>query len=297
MHGLEGAAQVIAALLHGACTLHTSDTVPDAAQVAGSFEIGELDVSSCDCRLCQGHRATSPLKGASPLCLAEHYEGKVRRLRLVLTKRGCLSQGEQNQFLNHTHSLHGSGLLFGHAADGLANPDWLIVSDTSHPGAWRLLHTVSKAGGSRFTVGSTVRYPPGKCDVANKARLYQFEALHKIYFYVFFHEYGRHVGGVPRSSMKGKETQHDEGEKNTSNPKPNKHQPNKNPKHKSQRPNPPHLKVFPLYFPVVNHRICMLSFIFITILINRNMAIFIVSEVRVKALLAPSLQTHVRQIP
>ena len=32
-----------------------------------------------------------------------------------------------------------------------------------------------------------------------------------------------------------------------SNPKPNKHQPNKNPKHKSQRPNPPHLKVFPLY--------------------------------------------------
>ena len=107
----------------------------------------------------------------------------MRRLRLVLTKQGCLSQGEQNQFLNHTHPLHGSGLLFGYAADGLANPDWLIVSDTSHPGAWRLLHTVSKAGGSRFTVGSTVRYPPGKSDVANKARLYQFEALHKIYFY------------------------------------------------------------------------------------------------------------------
>ena len=28
----------------------------------------------------------------------------------------------------------------------------------------------------------------------------------------FFHEYGRHVGGVPRSSLKGKETQHDDGE-------------------------------------------------------------------------------------
>ena len=80
-------------------------------------------------------------------------------------------------------ALHGSGLLFGYAADGLANPDWLIVSDTSHPGAWRLLHTVSKAGGSRFTVGRTVRYPPGKSDVANKARLYQFGALRKIYFY------------------------------------------------------------------------------------------------------------------
>ena len=107
----------------------------------------------------------------------------MRRLRLVLTKQGCLSQGKQNQFLNHTHPLHGSGLLFGYAADGCANPDWLIVTDTSHPGAWLLLHAVSKAGGSRFTVGSTVRYPPGKSDVANKARRYQFEALRKIYFY------------------------------------------------------------------------------------------------------------------
>ena len=35
----------------------------------------------------------------------------------------------------------------------------------------------------RFTVGSTVRYPPGRSDAANKARLYHFEALRKIYFY------------------------------------------------------------------------------------------------------------------
>ena len=34
----------------------------------------------------------------------------------------------------------------------------------------------------------------------------------------------------------------------------------------------------------------MFSYIFITIVINRNMTIFIVSEVRVKTLLAPSLQ-------
>ena len=135
-------------------------------------------------RLLPFSRPLTPLwQGPAPLCLAEHYDGKVRRLRLVLTKQSCLSQGEQNQFLNHAHPLHGSGLLFGYAADGFANPDWLIVSDTSHPGAWRLLHAVSKAGGSRFTVGSAVRYPPGKSDVANKARLYQFEALHKIYFY------------------------------------------------------------------------------------------------------------------
>ena len=32
MHGLEGATQVIAALLHGACTLHTSNTAPSVAR-------------------------------------------------------------------------------------------------------------------------------------------------------------------------------------------------------------------------------------------------------------------------
>ena len=36
---------------------------------------------------------------------------------------------------------------------------------------------------------------------------------------LFFHECGRRVGGVPRSSLKGKETLLDEGEKNTSDPK------------------------------------------------------------------------------
>ena len=78
---------------------------------------------------------------------------------------------------------NGSGLLFGCAADGLANPDWLVVPDSSHPRAWRPLHTVSNIGGSRFTVGSAVRYPPGQSDAANKAQHYHFEALHKIYFY------------------------------------------------------------------------------------------------------------------
>ena len=183
MHGLEGATQVIAALLHGACTLHTSNASPSIAQVAGTFEIGQPDVRAATAAFLKATEPHPLWEGPTPLCLAEHYNGKVRRLRLVLTKESCLSQGEQSQFLSQTHPLHGSGLIFGYAADGLPNPDWLIVHDTSHPGAWRLLHAASKVGGSRFTVGSTVRYPPGKSDAANKARLYQFEALHKIYFY------------------------------------------------------------------------------------------------------------------
>ena len=183
MHGLEGATQVIAALLHGACTLHTSNTSPSVAHVAGTFETGQPDVRAETAAFLKATEPHPLWEGPTPLCLAEHYNGKVRRLRLVLTKQSCLSQGEQNQLLFQTHPLHGSGLLFGCAADGLPNPDWLVVPDTSHPGAWRLLHAASKAGGSRFTVGSAVRYPPGKSDAANKARLYQFEALHKIYFY------------------------------------------------------------------------------------------------------------------
>ena len=63
------------------------------------------------------------------------------------------------------------------ALTGLSSPTQAI------PGARRLLHAVGKAGGSRFTVGSTVRHPPGKSDAANKARLHHFKALHKICFY------------------------------------------------------------------------------------------------------------------
>ena len=49
------------------------------------------------------------------------------------------------------------------------------------------------------------------------------------FFLYIFHERGRRVGGVPRSSLKGKETLHDEGEKNTSDPKQQKPT---NPNHK-----------------------------------------------------------------
>ena len=180
MHGLEGATQVIAALLHGACTLHTDNTSSCVAHVTGTFEVGPPDVQAETVAFRDATELHPMWEGRTPLCLAEYYEGKVRRLRLVLAKQSCLLQSEQNQFQNPIRSLHGSGLLFGYAADGLAHP---VVSDTNHPEGWRLLHAGSKAGGSRFTIGSTVRYPPGMGDAASKARLYRFEPLHTIYFY------------------------------------------------------------------------------------------------------------------
>ena len=103
------------------------------ARAAETFETGKPDVQAETATFL---KATESHSSWHPPCLAEHYNGKVRRLRSVLTTQSCLSQGEQNQLnqlLSQTHPLHGSGLLFGCAA--------------------------------------------------NKARLYHFEALHKIHFY------------------------------------------------------------------------------------------------------------------
>ena len=67
----------------------------------------------------------------------------------------------------------------------------------------------------------------------------------------FFHEYGRHVGGVSRSSMKGKETQLDDGEQNTSRTQTNRTKTNQTTQNKrNQGPeavSPISQTVFPLY--------------------------------------------------
>ena len=45
-------------------------------------------------------------------------------------------------------------------------------------------YTAARKGGDRFCVGSGPRYALGQADyAANKAKEYQFESLHKIYFY------------------------------------------------------------------------------------------------------------------
>ena len=73
----------------------------------------------------------------------------------------------------------------------------------------------------------------------------------------FFHEYGRHVGGVPRSSLKGKETQNDEGKRTQANPNQTKHQTKT--KTNNQKHTHPHLKVFPLYLGETCEKDCELT--------------------------------------
>ena len=182
MHGIPGASQVLAALLHGVCTLHTSSKKSDGAWVEGSFPVDTSGVQASTAAFLAAMEPHPMWNGPLPVCLVEHHRGNPGRLRLVLTSQTLLYPGER-LLLSQDPRVHGSGLLFGYAADGSADPDWLVVPDSVKPHAWRLLHAASN-GGTRFGVGHSSRYLPGQAeDVANKAREYHFEALHKIYFY------------------------------------------------------------------------------------------------------------------
>ena len=124
--------------------------------------------------------------GLLPVCLVEYHQGLSRRFRLILTSQTHLTKGER-ALLDEQHPVHGkihhSGLLFGYAADRSTEPDWYVLPDGRQPKAWKLLHAARK-GGDRFCVGSGPRYAAGQAgDAANKAKDYQFESLHKIYFY------------------------------------------------------------------------------------------------------------------
>ena len=186
MHGTAGVSQVIAALLHGVCTLYTNDQQTSSARVWGNFSVSRKLVSESTAAF---HAAMEPQPlwtGSLPVCLVEYHQGHSRRLRLVLTSQTALTKGEHS-LLNEQRPLHGhihdSGLLFGYAADRCKEPDRYVLPDGHQPNAWKLLHAAPK-GGDRFCVGSGPRYALGQADyAANKAKEYQFESLHKIYFY------------------------------------------------------------------------------------------------------------------
>ena len=94
----------------GACTLHTSNTTQGVAHVVDTFHAGPPNIQAETAAFLQATEPHSLWEGPTLLCLAD--DGKMRRLRLVLTKESCLSKGKQNQFQSHSHPLHGSGLLW-----------------------------------------------------------------------------------------------------------------------------------------------------------------------------------------
>ena len=178
--------QVLSALLHGVCTVYTNDQQTSKAFVEGNFPVKWKWVSESTADFLAAVEPQPLWTGSLPVCLAEYHQHLSRRLRLVLTSQTHLTKGELS-LLDEQRPVHGkihnSGLLFGYAADRCTEPDWYVLPDGRQPNAWKLLHAARK-GGDRFCVGSGPRYAPGQAgDAANKAKDYQFESLHKIYFY------------------------------------------------------------------------------------------------------------------
>ena len=118
----------MAALLHGVCTLHTSSKGSDGAWVEGSFAVDIHGVQASTTAFLDAMEPHPMWNGSLPVCLVEHRKGNSRRLRLVLTWQTLLYPGEK-LLLTQDARVHGSGLLFGYAADGKVDPDWLVVPD------------------------------------------------------------------------------------------------------------------------------------------------------------------------
>ena len=124
--------------------------------------------------------------GPLPVCLAEHHEGKVRRLRLVLATQSHLIKAEiaslqDGPYLPGRTAAH--GLVYGYALDASPTPEWLVIPDGQQTGCWRLLHN-SIGPGQRCSVRCSQRYQPTPNTAEHrKAQDYTFEALHRVYFY------------------------------------------------------------------------------------------------------------------
>ena len=104
---------------------------------------------------------------------------------------------------------------------------------------WHHLHKGVRNGARRPNAAHQRPFcPPSSSDLALVTAMEQQG--------FFFHECGRHVGGVPRSSLKGRETQHDEGKRTQATPNqtktPNKNQTKNKNTTKGQRPFLPYPK-------------------------------------------------------
>ena len=107
--------QVLSALLHGVCTVHTNDQTSKAF-VQGEFPIKWKWVSESTADFLAAMEPQPLWNGSLPVCLVEYHQGLSRRLRLVLTWQSYLTKGER-ELLDYQHPVHGrihnSGLLFG----------------------------------------------------------------------------------------------------------------------------------------------------------------------------------------
>ena len=87
---MPGALQVLAAPLHGVQTVSTSDTLKLTA--FGSLKLKAIQVSEATAAFQEALLLHELWVGPLPVCLAEHHDGRVRRLRLVLATESHLAE-------------------------------------------------------------------------------------------------------------------------------------------------------------------------------------------------------------
>ena len=92
MQGMPGALQVLAALLHGVQTIYTYDGREPT--IRGSLDLTAIQVEQATAAFQQALLPHELWSGPLPVCLAEHHEGKARRLRLVLATLSHLTKAE-----------------------------------------------------------------------------------------------------------------------------------------------------------------------------------------------------------
>ena len=152
MQGMPGALQVLAALLHGVQTICTNDTI------RGSLDLTAIQVEEAAAAFQQALLPHELWVGPLPVCPAEHHEGKVRRLRLVLATQSHLTKAEVSSLQDGPHL---PGCTAAHGIMPRQTPEWLVIPDGQQTGCWRLLHN-SNGPGHRCSVGApsaTSRYP------------------------------------------------------------------------------------------------------------------------------------------
>ena len=153
--------------------------------IRGSLDLTPIQAEEATAAFHQALMPHQVWSGPLPVCLAEHHQGKVRRLRLVLATLSHLTKAEISSLQHGPHLPGGTtehGLVYGYAVDEMATPEWLVITDGQEPGYWRLLHH-STGRGQRCSVGNSQRYQPSMNVVEQRAAQdYTFEALHRIYF-------------------------------------------------------------------------------------------------------------------
>ena len=147
MQGMPGALQVLAALLHGVQSIDTYDDWEPV--IRGSLDLTPIQVEKATTVFQQALLPHQLWSGPLPVCLAEHHQGKARRLRLVLATLSHLTKAEISSLQHGPHLPGGTtehGLVYGYAVDAMPTPEWLVITDGQQPGHWRLLHNSTGRG-------------------------------------------------------------------------------------------------------------------------------------------------------